>query len=121
LVEACKGLANVEVLFDTVLEGVNGDATVTGIDVSNVKTKDRKPLDVSGVFIAAGLQPASGFARGFIKMDEKGFIKTDEYMRTNVPGVYAAGDVRVSPLRQIVTAAADGAVAAHSAWEHSSG
>jgi len=63
-------------------------------------------------FVFAGMKPDTELFKGLVDMDEKGYIKTDEYMRTNVPGVFAAGDCRVKWLRQVVTAAADGAQAA---------
>ena len=121
LVDACRNLSNVKITLDTVLEEITGDGNVSGIKIKNVKTGIISDIPVSGVFIAAGLTPASGFGGDLLDLDEKGFIKTDGYMRTNVPGVFAAGDVRTSPLRQIVTAAADGAVAAHSASEFING
>jgi len=105
----------VELIYDAIPDEIYGNESVESLRISGVKTGNKRSLDVSGVFIAVGISPGSGFARGFTELDESGFIKTDEYMRTNVPGVFAAGDVRTSPLRQIITATADGAVAADSA------
>ena len=117
LADACRGLINVEIVLDTVLVEVMGNEGVSGIKTKNVKTGAEGEIPVAGVFIAAGLTPATGFVKNLLDLDEKGFIETDAYMRTSVPGIFAAGDVRTSPLRQIVTAAADGAVAARSASE----
>jgi thioredoxin reductase (NADPH) len=74
-------------------------------------------LPVSGVFVAVGITPQSQLVKGVVKMNEGGSILTDELMKTNIPGVYAAGDIRNTPLRQVITACADGAVAATSSLE----
>ena len=108
-------LPNVEIIYDTVLEEIRGENSVNGIKLKNVKSGEKTELAVAGVFMAVGIVPNTGFIKDFIKTDEKGFILTDESMRTDVPGIFAAGDARAKPLRQIVTAAADGAVAAYSA------
>jgi len=121
LADACRSLINVEIVLDTVLVEVLGNEGVSGIKTKNVKTGAEGEIPVAGVFIAAGLTPATGFVKNLLDLDEKGFIETDAYMRTSVPGIFAAGDVRTSPLRQIVTAAADGAVAARSASEFING
>jgi len=117
LVDACRGLNNVETVFDTVLAEISGNLSVNRIRVKHVKSGAESEIPVAGVFIAVGLTPAAEFVKNLLDLDEKGFIVTDQHMRTSVPGIFAAGDVRTSPLRQIVTAAADGAVAAHSASE----
>ena len=86
--------------------------------VKNLKDGRESQLDVSGIFIAVGNLPQSELVRGLVDTDEAGYVLTDENMRTNVPGVFACGDVRKKPLRQIVTAVADGAVAAYSAQNY---
>jgi len=112
LIEKNEG---VEIIYDTVLEEIHGDKNVEGVRIKNVKTSEISQIKTDGVFIAAGIVPESGFVKGLLKLDESGFIITDECMRTNISGIYAAGDVRTTPLRQIVTACADGAVAANQA------
>ena len=91
---------------------INGDMAV-----ESVTMKDGTELETAAVFIFVGLVPNSAFLNG-IAGTEGGFIITDSHMRTNVPGLYAVGDVRVTPFRQVTTAAADGAVAAHDADEY---
>ncbi|MFP4158596.1 MAG: thioredoxin-disulfide reductase [Desulfobacterales bacterium] len=92
-----------------------GNAGVESLRVENIKTGAEFDLPVAGCFIWVGITPNTEFLGGAVDMDEKGFIKTDHRMQTSLPGVYAAGDVRVSPLRQAVTAVGDGAVAAEEA------
>jgi len=106
---------NIEIIYETVLDEICGKDTLEGVKLKSKKTGEKYNVSVSGVFIATGISPDSDFMRGFIDLDDSGFVRTDAYMRTNVPGVFAAGDVRTSPLRQIITASADGAVAADSA------
>ncbi len=106
---------NIEVLWDTVTERIEGGDQVEAISVLNRKTQEKKKIPVSGVFIAVGIEPDSGLFRGQVSMDEYGYILAGEDCRTSVEGVFAAGDVRTKQLRQIVTAAADGANAVISA------
>ena len=93
-----------QLLFDQRLQGIRLRNTVTG---------EESELPCEGLFIAAGRVPDTELFRGQLDMDEAGYLLADETTRTNLPGVYAVGDVRQKPLRQIVTATADGAVAAH--------
>lgn len=90
---------------------VLADKKVTGLRVKNLKTNKTKDLALDGVFPYIGLEPNSSFFASQIKVDEFGFIKTDMTMKTSVEGVYAIGDVRNTPLRQVITAVADGAIA----------
>jgi thioredoxin reductase (NADPH) len=83
-----------------------------------VKTGEAADFKTDGVFMFVGTKPISEFASGVVEMDQKGYIKSDEEMRTSVEGIYAAGDVRVKSLRQVVTAAADGAIAAVNAEKY---
>ncbi|MBL0732543.1 MAG: thioredoxin-disulfide reductase [Desulfosarcina sp.] len=108
----------IEILWDSVLTGINGDKTgVTNITIKNVKTGDTSDLAVDGCFMWVGIQPDSGFLGDDIKVDKYGFIIVNERMETSVQGVFAAGDGRSTPLRQIATAIGDAAIAAVSA-EH---
>ncbi|MBA4699328.1 MAG: thioredoxin-disulfide reductase [Ruminococcus sp.] len=115
-----KAFANpkMEFFWDTVVEELYGDEILQGMIVKNVKTGETRKVDADpedglfGLFGFIGMIPNTKVFEGIIDMDEIGYIKTDEDMHTNIPGVYAAGDVRVKSLRQVVTAAADGAIAA---------
>lgn len=106
----------IEILYDTVITGYLGEGKLAGLALSDVKTGASRELPLSGLFMAVGVDPRSKLAEGQVDM-ENGYIITDMHMRTSVPGVYAAGDVRKTPLRQVVTAVADGAVAATTALE----
>lgn len=106
---------NVEILWDTVVESINGGEKVESLTVRNVKMDMQGSLAVDGIFIAIGTRPESGLLKGKVAMDEQGYILAGENCATNVPGIYAAGDVRKKPLRQIITAASDGANAVNSA------
>lgn len=112
LVEKAKENPKIKFVLNSEIDKIEGDTTVSGIEVVNNKTNKRTDIPVSGVFIAVGITPKSELAGRYVDLDENGFIITNEKMETSVPGIYAAGDVRNTPLRQIVTAAADGAVAA---------
>lgn len=108
----------IEIVWNSVLTGINGTKTgVTNITIKNVKTENTSDLAVDGCFIWVGIQPYSGFLGDDIKVDEHGFIIVNDRMETSVPGVFAAGDGRRTPLRQIATAIGDAAIAAVSA-EH---
>lgn len=117
---ADRVLANekIEKVWDSVVTGINGDDKVTGIEVENVKTRAKKEIKLDGIFIAIGVIPNSELVQGKVEMNESNYILTDDSMRTNVPGVFAAGDIRQKPLLQLVTAAADGAIAAYSAQKY---
>ena len=107
-----------EFMWDSVVEELGGDEILSEMTVKNVKTGELTKVTADeddgmfGRFGFIGTVPNSKVFEGIIDMDERGYIKTDEDMHTNIPGVYAAGDVRIKSLRQVVTAAADGAIAA---------
>lgn len=115
-----KAFANpkIEFFWDSVVEEIGGDDILQWMKVKNVKTGEVKTVEADeedgmfGVFGFIGTVPNSKIFEGIIDMDERGYIKTDENMHTNIPNVYAVGDVRIKSLRQVVTAAADGAIAA---------
>ena len=108
----------IDFMWDSVVEEVGGDDILQWMKVKNVKTGEITTVEADeddgmfGVFGFIGTIPNSKPFEGIIDMDERGYIKTDDDMHTNIPGVYAAGDVRIKSLRQVVTAAADGAIAA---------
>ena len=89
-----------------------------GLKIRNVSTQKLSDLSVSGIFVAIGHEPNTQLVKGKLELNTGGYIKTDDGMRTSIPGVYAAGDIREKSLRQVVTAASDGAVAAHSAQNY---
>ncbi len=105
-------------MWDTVVEEVSGDGMLSKMVVKNVKTGELTTIEADpedglfGLFGFVGMLPQTKLYEGQITMDERGYIITDDNMKTNLPGVYAAGDLRVKSLRQVVTAAADGAIAA---------
>ncbi len=119
---AAERAANCEKLvpvWDSVVEAIEGEDLVERIRVKNVKTNEITTLDVAGVFMFVGTAPHVEYLTpGFLEQREGGWIVTGAQMQTSVPGVFAAGDVRETPLRQVVTAAADGAIAAMSAYHY---
>lgn len=108
----------VEIIWDTVVDEIQGTDVVTGAQIRNKKTGEESHLDVDGVFIAVGTIPNSQLLKGKVDTDEGGYIITDEACETSVPGVYAVGDVRKKLLRQVITAAADGATAVYASEMH---
>jgi len=111
----------IDILWDSVLEEIDGDAFVSKVRVSNVKTRKKTVLDVSGVFMAVGFRPNTGYLKGIVKLDDIGTVITNEKMETSVPGIFAAGDIRSNSIRQIIAAAGDGAVAAIGAEKYITG
>lgn len=109
LVSKLMELDNVEVLWDSVVERINGTDFVTEIQVHNLKSMETKALAVDGIFVAVGTVPKSEIYGDKLKCDENGYIVAGEDCATNIPGVFAAGDIRTKHLKQIITAASDGA------------
>lgn len=106
----------IEFVWDSVVTAVGGGLTnVEKVTVKNVKTGQNSDLAVDGCFIWVGIHPNADFLAGKVETDKSGFIVTDQAMATSVPGVFAAGDVRTTPLRQIATSVGDAAIALHSA------
>lgn len=101
----------VEFIYDTVPVEIKGSDSVESFVVRNVKTNQETELKVDGVFPYIGFSPNIEYINAQLQQDEGGFIVTDQYMQTSVKGVYAVGDVRTTPLRQVITAASDGAIA----------
>lgn len=109
--------SNVEVIWDTVLTKLNGENKLNNITIYNKKTNETSSLDVDGVFVAVGQIPSSDLID--VNKDENGYIIANERtLETNIDGVFAAGDVRVKDLRQIVTATADGAIASNQVFKY---
>ena len=109
---------NVEFIWDSEVTELLHDDKLTGLRIHNKRTGKGSVLSVDGVFVSVGRVPASELFKGVLETDEAGYIAADESTRTNVPGVFAVGDIRTKAVRQVVTAAADGAVAAHYAEEY---
>ena len=104
---------NVEFVWDSEVKQLLRDQAVTGVRVRNKKTGEERDISCDGVFVAVGYLPNTELYRGQVELDEAGYVLADETTQTNLPGVFAVGDLRKKPLRQVVTAASDGAVAAH--------
>lgn len=104
-----KSLDNVELVLDSTVESIIGNDSVEKLLIKNKKTNEEKELEVDGVFIAVGTVPNTKTISGLPSLDERGYIVADETCETNIPGVFAAGDVRTKQLRQVITATADGA------------
>ena len=109
---------NVEILWNRTVEKLLYEQKLTGVVLLDGRTGERSVLDLDGLFVSVGRKPETELVAGKVELDEGGYIVADESTRTSVPGVFAAGDVRTKALRQIVTAAADGAMAVNSAEEY---
>ncbi|MGB6836990.1 MAG: thioredoxin-disulfide reductase [Dehalococcoidia bacterium] len=101
-----------EFVWNSVVAEVLGQDGVQGLRLKNVKTREESTLEVSGVFVFIGLHPNTDYLKGLLKTDEGGHIFVNDWMETDIPGLFAAGDVRVNSARQVVSAAGDGATAA---------
>ncbi len=108
----------IEFVWDSVVEKIAGDDGVKALHVKNVKTEEKSVLDVHGVFIYIGYNPNTDFLVGLADLDKANYVITDENMSTSLPGIFAAGDVRSKPLKQIATAVGDGATAAIAAEKY---
>ena len=109
LQKAVKDTPNIEIVFDSVLDSIEGKNCVKSLNLKNVVSGELTQLDVDGVFIAIGTTPNTARIEGLPEMDGAGYIKAGEDCITSIPGIYAAGDVRTKLLRQVVTATSDGA------------
>jgi thioredoxin reductase (NADPH) len=111
----------IKFLWNSVVQEIKGDKTVKSIVVKNVKTDEVKEHETEGVFLFVGIIPKTKFLKGLVKMDEDGYILTNENCETSVEGIFAAGDCRKKLLRQITTAVGDGATAAIAAERYLEG
>jgi thioredoxin reductase (NADPH) len=109
-----RAFANPKMAFvwDSVVERFNGGDALASLHLRNLKTNEQSDFPVQGAFVYVGLNPNTAFLTGAVTMNAQGYVPTNQKMETNVPGVYAVGDIRPDTLRQVVTAAADGAIAA---------
>ena len=110
-VQALEKAPNVEFLWNKVVTGLEGADKLEKIVLQDTVTKDTTTLDAQGLFVAIGRMPSTELFKDVLKTDAFGYIEADETTRTSIPGVFAVGDVRTKPLRQVVTAVSDGAVA----------
>jgi len=113
--ERCEASPAIEILRSSVVDEIVGTDKVEAVMVRSVKTNELKRIEVEGVFVFVGYEPSAGFLPVEIKRDGAGFILTDDSCRTNVPGIFAAGDIRSKTVRQVATAVGDGATAASTA------
>ena len=112
---------NIEFRWNSAVTELLGGDRLTGVRLRDLRTGEETPRDCDGVFISVGRKPATELVQGQLELDRGGYIVADETTKTSLPGVYAVGDVRTKPLRQVVTAVADGAMAVHMAEEYLAG
>ena len=112
LTEKLKTLSNVEIIYNSNIEKLNGDESLNSVDIINKDTEKITNIIIDGLFVAIGKIPSGNIFKDLLNVTENGYIITDEDCHTNIDGIYAAGDIRKKNLRQLVTAASDGAIAA---------
>jgi len=112
---------NIEVLFNKTVKEIKGKQNVEEVILEDVETKELSSLKLSAVFVAIGTKPNTEFLKGIVSLDEKGFIFTNEEMQTSLEFIWACGDCRRRPLRQLITSASEGAISAISAYKHLKG
>jgi thioredoxin reductase (NADPH) len=115
LAERVLSNPSISVRFNTVIESIKGSKKVESATLRNLNDNTSSTEEFSAVFVFIGSIPQTNYCPALLKKDESGSIIVNENMETNIPGLFAAGDVRTSPFRQVVTAVSDGAIAAHSA------
>lgn len=115
LQDALFALPNVEVIWNHMVEEICGEDMVEGLRIREKNSGEEKNIAVDGIFIAVGIHPDTEFVRELVACDEAGYVLAGEDTKTTISGIYAAGDVRKKPMRQIITAVADGANAATAA------
>lgn len=118
IVEKAQANPKINFIYDSVVVEAKGDEILEGLVLKNVKTGDLSDLTVDGCFVFVGYLPITELFKGKIELTERGDIITDVEMRCSIPGVFAAGDVRDKSLRQVITAASDGAIAATTAEKY---
>lgn len=116
-----KDQKNVSILWNSVAVSINGTDSIESLTIQNVKTGESKDYPVDGVFIAIGMDPNSAAYQGVVDLDDAGYIIADETGITSTPGIFAAGDIRTKQLRQVISAAADGANALYSVQQYLAG
>jgi thioredoxin reductase (NADPH) len=109
LQEKLLSLPNVEMVWDSKVTSIDGTDQVETVQIENLKDGSTRAIPAEGIFVAVGITPDSDLLAGLVEMDKAGYIVADETCKTSAPGIFVAGDVRTKELRQIITAAADGA------------
>ena len=112
---------NVEFRWNSTVKELLHEAKITGVRLSDMNTGEESTIACDGVFVSVGRKPATEFLGGQVELDGNGYVVAGEDTKTNIPGVFAVGDIRTKELRQIVTAVADGAVAVHEAEKYLAG
>jgi len=102
----------IDFIWDSVVESVMGDAIISRLKLKNVKTQEQSVLEVAAIFVSIGVHPHTEYLKDVVFLDEEGYIVTNEKLETGAPGIFAAGDIRQSSVRQVIVAAGDGATAA---------
>jgi thioredoxin reductase (NADPH) len=108
----------IKILFNTIVLEIMGKDKVEAVSIKDVSSNSENIISCDGIFISIGLVPNTALVKGLVALDEENYIITDENMKTSAEGIYACGDCRRKPLRQIITACSDGAIAAFSAWQY---
>lgn len=116
--EILRSKPNLEMVLDSVSTEIINDGKVTGLKVKNVKTEEERTLNVDGIFVAIGQVPQNSLFASLVELDDKGYVVAGENCETSRKGIFAAGDCRTKKVRQLTTAASDGAVAALAACEY---
>ena len=119
--EALEKTVNIEFIWSSEVVEIEAEQFVTGVKVKSRKDDSIRQVPCDGIFVAIGNIPNTDLIQGQVELDEAGYVLADESTKTNIPGVFAVGDMRQKPLRQIVTAVADGAVASKFAEEYVDG
>lgn len=117
LVDRVRANKKISLVLDSTVTALKGDP-LNSLEVTNKVTGEKQNIAVDALFVAIGNIPNTDIFKGQLDLNEGGYIRTNEKMETNIEGVYAAGDVRITPMRQVITACADGAIAANSAIEY---
>lgn len=110
--DKAKANPKIEFILDSVVEEIKGDGLVQSVRIKNVKSGEESDLPVDGVFVFVGYYPSTELIKDMATLDESGYVLAGEDMKTNVPGLFVAGDIRKKVVKQVITAAADGAIAA---------
>ncbi|PIQ85621.1 MAG: thioredoxin-disulfide reductase [Candidatus Omnitrophica bacterium CG11_big_fil_rev_8_21_14_0_20_45_26] len=118
LQERAKNHEKINFIWNSVVSGVEGKDKMTAVKIKNVKTQEEKPFKANGLFVFIGQDPATSYLKGFVDLDEKGYVETKENLETSVPGVFACGEVRAGAVKQLVSACGEGCEAALAAQHY---
>ena len=118
LQERAKKDPKIHFIWDTVVEKIEGEKKVENILLKNIKNNKVQDFKTDGVFIFVGHDPNTGFLKDFVRLDDKGYVVTDSFLRTSVPGVFAAGEIRAGAVKQLVSACGEGCEAALAAQSY---